>query len=86
MDGLNDETVFENSPEQPATATVLPAIHRGRSKPRHRLSRKRRGYVAYSTKKDKNIRLTTVLETAADEEACDEGLMDVIDDVEASIH
>ena len=79
VDGLNDDAVFENSPERPATAPVLPAIHRGRSKPRHRLSRKRRGYVAYSTKKDKNIRLTTVLETAVDDEACDAGLMDEVE-------
>ncbi|KAK7095424.1 uncharacterized protein [Littorina saxatilis] len=73
---LNDDSVFENSPEHlPEARASLPAIHRGRNKPRHRLSRKRRGYVAYSTRKDKNIRLTTVLETPLDD-------LDVVYDVD----
>lgn len=45
---------------------ALPSVYKRRSKG-HRLSRKRRGYVAYTAKKDKNIRLTTVLEIPLDD-------------------
>ena len=46
----------------------LPGIYKGKGKGVHKLSRKKRGYVAYSSKKDKNIRLTTVLETPIDDD------------------
>ena len=64
----DDESVFDNSMEDGPAVASLPVINVGRNKPRHRLSRKRRGYVAYSTRKDKNIRLTTVLESPMDDE------------------
>jgi hypothetical protein len=53
----------------------------------HKISRKRRGYVAYATKKDKNIKLTTVMEGPCDdiESYDDVGMVDDVIDGEMEL-